>query len=1355
MKKILKRCLVSLITCAFILTSLGTATAFAAGEGDLPRTGLIAPSADTAKLFKARARTAVKILPNEQGLERINEEMIQLGLDALPESFAAREGDEVVTAQNAGGMDKKYGATLSLYGVILDALPKSVDNSDSAFFPAIGDQGRIGSCSSFATAYYAATYETARARGTDLRAEPGRTLSPRFTYNLCNDGLDMGSSISDNILTMMDHGAPFAGEASMAGYQYNGYDFISGTTVNPLQYLAYPENAEIWRDALKNKLRGYTVIDDTNTAQGLTNIKGALNNGHVLVFGTDHVFDWKTERRVGNDPATSADDSYANQYIAYGMVVDSEYAQDGHAMTIVGYNDNIWVDINGNSAVDTFEKGALKIANSWGDDFWNDGYIWLSYDGLLDAHGHRNVIAGAQAIFLQAQAEYKPKATADVTVTTARRDKLALMAGMNWNEAKGPASYIHDFVFDGGWGGPYSLAGTQTASTGTIVVDMSEAAYGENYEEAGGALTLSLGVGDTVQSDTGESQRVTAVSFRAGGKTLGTVDSLPITVYHKVQWFDGKGVVNTETDPPAYAARAADLLDMPPETTVYAESTGATDICEWKFIPSKSGVYTFTNGITNDESTIKLLNEAYKVLWAGDHDAGGAASLRAYLYAGKTYVYQTYPTGTEGGSTIAARLHLETEAPASDNSASLAALALSGQSLDKDFDPDTLRYRAVLTSGTTTLDVTPQDTDAFVMIDGKVASSRDYTLDPDTARVARVDVTSRDWQKTRTYRVVLSYGEPSDDATLSGITLSTGTLAFDPETTEYSTTYPETTDSITLSATQSDPNASTVINGLKRNEITLNLRYGDTADVNITVTAEDLSTTRTYTVHVSKKDLDVISHSENGPLYDALKSAYPLAVDTDDDTNITAHELRQLSYDQPSLNLSGKGITDISALKYCAGLTSLNLSGNSIAALPDLSPLKDLNSLDLGANQLTALTGVQTLGGLRTLKAGMNRITGISGLSGMTRLQSLDLQGNRISDIATLSGLSGLYTLNLKNNYISNISALQRFGQATGRSISLELSYNLLNPTSTAVKNILTHLPTGSTAYSAQKTLRTRYNPGSHSSIGAANPYNGLYYESTTNYFYGQYEPVPYVRPDPGYHLLGWDTNRDGLPDIPRGADIPHSSVATDGVHKTNYVQDITAICAVVPAELNGKLFNIASTAGTLSSKFNSNTFRYTLNLSEYTASTTITPIKVNLENKMYVNGSSKTTSVTVKLNPGSSKTVKFVVYRDKKVKYTYSVTVRRAPSSNTNLSSLTASYLTPGFSNATGAYSITLPYSKKSVSIKAKASDKYSAVYINGRKATSKTITLSRHGQTATVTVKVKSQAKTYRTFTIRIKRI
>ena len=46
-------------------------------------------------------------------------------------------------------------------------------------------------------------------------------------------------------------------------------------------------------------------------------------------------------------------------------------------MTIVGYDDDAWLDVNGNGQRDIGEVGAFKIANSWGSSWGHGGYIWL------------------------------------------------------------------------------------------------------------------------------------------------------------------------------------------------------------------------------------------------------------------------------------------------------------------------------------------------------------------------------------------------------------------------------------------------------------------------------------------------------------------------------------------------------------------------------------------------------------------------------------------------------------------------------------------------------------------------------------------------------------------------------------------------------------------------------------------------------------------------------------------------------------------------------------------------------------------------------------------------------------------
>ena len=55
-----------------------------------------------------------------------------------------------------------------------------------------------------------------------------------------------------------------------------------------------------------------------------------------------------------------------------GLWVPSYYDKEigGHAVTIIGYDDNKF-------------GGAFEIMNSWGNDFGDDGFMWVKYDDLL------------------------------------------------------------------------------------------------------------------------------------------------------------------------------------------------------------------------------------------------------------------------------------------------------------------------------------------------------------------------------------------------------------------------------------------------------------------------------------------------------------------------------------------------------------------------------------------------------------------------------------------------------------------------------------------------------------------------------------------------------------------------------------------------------------------------------------------------------------------------------------------------------------------------------------------------------------------------------------------------------------
>ncbi len=245
-------------------------------------------------------------------------------------------------------------------------LPSSADNSQSPYFPKIGSQGGIGACVAWAQSYYQFTYEMNKERG--VVTTPENTFSPKFTYNIANGGKDKGS------------------------FTHDVYNIMQGIGNVPITMVPYDNDCfewsatkEIWREAIRYRIEDYQYFNDIGTEKtqitsadddDLVAIKTALSDGDVLTYST-HISDWKTTKLKENDSAPEN-----SKFAGEKAVTHQAGSTGGHRMTLVGYNDNLWVDVNGNDSVDAGEMGAFKIANSWGDDYGNDGFIWVAYDAL-------------------------------------------------------------------------------------------------------------------------------------------------------------------------------------------------------------------------------------------------------------------------------------------------------------------------------------------------------------------------------------------------------------------------------------------------------------------------------------------------------------------------------------------------------------------------------------------------------------------------------------------------------------------------------------------------------------------------------------------------------------------------------------------------------------------------------------------------------------------------------------------------------------------------------------------------------------------------------------------------------------
>lgn len=98
-----------------------------------------------------------------------------------------------------------------------------------------------------------------------------------------------------------------------------------------------------------------------------------------------------------------------------------------------------------------------------------------------------------------------------------------------------------------------------------------------------------------------------------------------------------------------------------------------------------------------------------------------------------------------------------------------------------------------------------------------------------------------------------------------------------------------------------------------------------------------------------------------------------------------------------SLNLSGKGLADVSPLASFKNLRKLDLSDNSIADLRPIAGLSQLTYLNLDRNKLGDIAHLGKLAALSHLTAQHNRIFSLSPLSQLKNLGTLAIKGNPIA----------------------------------------------------------------------------------------------------------------------------------------------------------------------------------------------------------------------------------------------------------------------------------------------------------------------------------------------------------------------
>lgn len=203
--------------------------------------------------------------------------------------------------------------------------------------------------------------------------------------------------------------------------------------------------------------------------------------------------------------------------------------------------------------------------------------------------------------------------------------------------------------------------------------------------------------------------------------------------------------------------------------------------------------------------------------------------------------------------------------------AALAGLSLSAGTLSPDFSSDTLNYTAAVANGVATLTLTPTaaDSGASLRVNGSGTASGATTgalALAVGANTVSIVVTAADGSSTRTYTVVVTRAaaSASSDASLANLVLSAGTLspAFAAGTLSYSADVANSSSTLSVIATASQAGAGITVNGVAVTSgvasSPLSLAVGTTT-VTVRVTAQDGSTTRSYTVAVTRAATSVSS----------------------------------------------------------------------------------------------------------------------------------------------------------------------------------------------------------------------------------------------------------------------------------------------------------------------------------------------------------------------------------------------------------------------------------------------------------------------------------------------------------------
>ena len=675
--------------------------------------------------------------------------------------------------------------------------------------------------------------------------------------------------------------------------------------------------------------------------------------------------------------------------------------------------------------------------------------------------------------------------------------------------------------------------------------------------------------------------------------------------------------------------------------------------------------------------TVNDSGATYVIKLGGVTDADGVVSLSV----GSNVI--TVEVTAEDDSTTKTYTVTVTRAEPPSTDATLSALTLSGIDFGT-FASGTASYSAQVANSVSQTTVAPtvkHSGASYVIKLGGVTDADGVVSLSVGSNVITVEVTAEDDDTTRTYTVAVTRAEPpSTDATLSALTLSGidfGT--FDSTTTTYSAQVANSVSQTTVTPTVNDSGASYVIKlgGVTDADGVVLLSVGSNV-ITVEVTAEDDSTTKTYTVTVTRAE---------PPSTDATLSALTLSgIDFGTFASGTASYSAQVA----------------SSVSQTTVTPTLNDSGASyVIKLDGVTDVDGVVSLSVGSNVITVQVSAEDDETTQTYTVTVSRAEPPTPeLSDDATLSSLTLSG---IDFGTFDSTTTSYTAQVANavsqttvtptvNHAEAYYVIKLGGVTDGDGVvSLSVGTNAITVEVTAEDGETTHIYTVTVTRAAPPSTDATLSALSLSGIDL-----GTFASGTTSYSaqvansVSQTTVTPTVNDSEASYVikLGGATDADGVVSLSVGSNVITVEVTAEDENTTQpYTVTVTR---AAPLSTDVTL-SALTLSGIDFGTFDSSATSYTAQVANDVTHTTVTPTANHSEASYVVKlGGVEDKDSEISLAVGSNVITVEVTAEDDKSTQTYSVTVTRTapPALDATLSALTLSGIDFGtFASGTTSY--------------------------------------------------------------------